>query len=126
MSVNKPLVILAYERLLPGSQLANRFRDTGYRIITVNDPAQLLDTASREMPLLVIADMKFEQNDVFAALSELRNNTQTNHLPIISIIPGGDKALEKQAVAAGATLVVNDNAILSHLKQILEQALRVD
>jgi CheY-like chemotaxis protein len=122
----QPLVILLYERILPGSQLANRFRDMGYRVQTLGDPALLGETARREMPLLVVVDLPFEGKDTGMAITGLRADQGTIHLPVIAIIPAGDKTWEERAVQCGATLVVNDNAVVQHLGQLLQQALQID
>ena len=122
----QPLVILLYERILPGTQLANRFQDLGYRVQTLADPALLGETARREMPLLVVADLPFEGKDAGMAITGLRADQGTAHLPVIAIIPAGDKTWEGRAVQCGATLVVSDNAVLLHLDRLLQQALQLD
>jgi len=124
--VTQPLVILVYERILPGSQLLNRFQDMGYRVLTLNDPRLLADTARREGPLLAVVDMPFNQADAARAITELRSSHETEHVPVIAIIPAGDKNLEQKAVESRATLVAHDTAILNHLDRFLDQALQLD
>jgi len=125
-AVLQPLVILAYERLLPGSQLVNRFQDMGYRVCALTEVAQLAETARREMPLLAIVDMKFERQAPGPAIAALTGGPDTRHIPVIAIVPAGEPKLEEAAQAAGAKLVVNDNAVQIHLQQLLDQALQVE
>ena len=124
--MTQPLTLFLYEKLLPGGQLVNRLQDLGYRVQSLANPALLPDLAEREKPLLIIADLEPERNQVCQALAQLRRNTGTAHIPIIAFASVANPALLSAARTAGATLVVNDNALLLHLNQLLEQALQVD
>ncbi|WCJ60420.1 hypothetical protein NXS98_04625 [Fontisphaera persica] len=124
--MTQPLVILVYERILPGSQLLNRFQDMGYRVLALNDPRLLVETARREGPLLAVVDMPFAQANAGRAVAELRSSPDTQHVPVIAIVPAGDKELEQTAIASQATLVAHDTAILNHLDRFLQQALQLD
>lgn len=124
--MTQPLVILVYERILPGSQLLNRFQDMGYRVLALNDPRGLTETARKEGPLLAVVDMPFAQADAARAIAELRSTSDTHHVPVIAIVPAGDKELEQKAVTSQATLVAHDTAILNHLDRFLQQALQID
>ena len=64
--------------------------------------------------------------NVFEAIQRLRQNPNTQHLPVIGILSDKANQLQESAVSAGVTLVVNDLAILNHLPQFLDQALQVD
>jgi CheY-like chemotaxis protein len=124
--MTKPLALVLYERILPGSQVVNRLQDLNYRVQAVTDPQLLAECAEKAKPMLVLADLQSTRENVCAALARLRQAPATRHLPIIAF--GGDKAPKLQAAAraAGATLVVSEAAILSHLQQFLERALQVE
>ena len=124
--MTQPLALVLYEKLLPGSQLVNRLQDLKYRVQTVADARTLVDCAEQAKPMLVLADLESSRDDVCGAIARLRQNPATQHLPVIAY--RGEKAadLEASAKAAGATLVVSESAIVSHLAQFLEQALRVE
>ena len=124
--MTEPLTLVAYERLLPGSQLVNRLQDLGHRVHTLSDGAGLVERAQREKPMLVIADVGPHNDQMIASIGELRKNPATSHIPVIAIADAHDVNLQEAARAAGATLVVNESAILVHLNQFLEQALQVD
>ena len=124
--MTQPLTLFLYEKLLPGGQLVNRLQDLGYRVQSLSNPALLPELAEREKPLLIITDLEPDQNHVPQALSRLRQNASTAHIPIIAFAAAAKVPLMEAARTAGATLVVNDNAILLHLNQLLEQALQVD
>jgi CheY-like chemotaxis protein len=124
--VTQPLALVLYEKLLPGSQLVNRLQDLGYRVLTVTDVDTLGACAEQEKPMLVFADLVATRAKVCDAISRLKTNPATAHLPIIAFADEKDAALQTAARQAGATLVVSDAAILTHLEPFLEQALRLD
>lgn len=124
--MKQPLILILYEKMIPGTQLVNRLQDLGYAVRTVAEPGTLLDQAERDKPMLVIADLEPHPAQMCQAIAQVRNNPATNHLPIIALTGGKEKEREQQARNAGASLVVYDHVILLHLNQFLEQALQVD
>jgi CheY-like chemotaxis protein len=123
--MTKPLVMLFFEKLLPGSQLIHRLEDLGYRVQSVGEPGHLLSEAEATKPLLIIADVEPRHQTVCKVITDLRTNKNTSHIPVVAI--AGDRNAQAQQAArqAGANLVVTDNAILQHLAQFLAQALEV-
>ena len=124
--MTQPLAIVLYEKLLPGTQLVNRLQDLSYRVQTIASADRLVECAEQARPMLVLADLHSTRNDVCAALARLKQNEATKHLPVIAFSGQDTDELQAAAKAAGATLIVNEAAILAHLPQILEQALRVE
>ena len=119
--MTQPLALILYEKLLPGSQLAGRLQDLGWRVQTLNDPFDLVRSAEEQKPLLVLADLTSSHNSVIHSVSNLRQNKDTAHIPVIAF--SADEAQHKPAADAGATLAVSDTAILQHLNQFIDQAL---
>ncbi len=119
--MTQPLALLLYERLLPGSQVANRLQDLGWRIQTLQDGEALARLAEEHKPLLVVVDLVSNRHSVTAAIQALRKNKSTEHIPVIAFAE--NEASHKEAAAAGATLAVGDAAILQHLSQFVDQAL---
>jgi PleD family two-component response regulator len=124
--MTQPLALVLYEKLLPGSQLANRLQDLNYRVQTISDPSLICQCAEQARPLLVVADLESSQNSVLPALSALKQNPATKHLPIIGF--SREDSPEKRAAAekAGITLFVTEAAITNHLQQLLDQALELE
>lgn len=120
----KPLAMILYERLMPGSQLVNRLQDLGYRTETLNDPKLLVQHAEEIKPMLVLADLEPASARVSEALSRLKENSATAHVPIIAFC--ADSATNLPELAKAATVVVTDTAIVNHLPQFLQQALQID
>ena len=124
--MTQPLALVFYEKLLPGTQLVNRLQDLGYRVSTAHDVEPLMASALNDKPMLVFADLESRRIQVPGAISKLRQNPATSHLPIIAFASEKDAALQAAARDAGATLIVSDSAILTHLQQFLDQALHID
>ena len=55
--MSKPLALVYYSNLLPGSQLAGRLLDLGYRVQSLSSAVLLPETCETEMPLVLIAEI---------------------------------------------------------------------
>jgi len=121
-----PLAIVFYEDLMPGSQLVNRLQDLQYRVQVVTDPGELVAGAGSAGPMLILADLVSTRADICALIQQLRRNPVTAHVPVIAFADDAEEALQGSARAAGATVVVADSAILTHLVQFIERALLVE
>jgi CheY-like chemotaxis protein len=124
--VTLPLAIVFYEDLMPGSQLVNRLQDLQYRVQAVTDPGELVPVAGSVGPMLILADLVSSRADICALIKQLRSDPGTAHVPVIAFGDDAEEGLQKAARAAGATLVVADSAILTHLTQFIERALQVE
>jgi CheY-like chemotaxis protein len=124
--MTQPLALVLYEKLLPGTQLVNRLQDLGYRVHAVPGADALVACAEQEKPMLVLADLFASQGNVVEVIGRLRKHSATSHLPVIAFADEKETTKQEAARAAGATLVVNESALLTHLQDFLEQALRLD
>jgi len=124
--MTQPLALVVYEKLLPGTQLVNRLQDLNYRVRAITDVDTLVACAEQEKPMLVIADLEATKKNVCDAIGKLRQNPVTQHVPVIAFAPDEATNLQDAARKAGAVVVASDAAILNHLPQFLEQALRVE
>ncbi len=121
----QPLALVFYERLMPGSQLVNRLQDLNYRVLSLGEVARLAATVQRESPLLLFIDLA-TAGDICGAIATLRSTPATAHLPVIGFAPENAPELLAAAQAAGAKIAVSEIAVINHLPQLIEQALRVD
>ncbi len=110
---------------MPGSQLVNRLQDLNYRVLSLNDTARLVATVQRESPLLLFIDLA-TPGDVFEVIASLHSSPATAHLPVIGFAPEDAPALLAAAQTAGAKITVSETAVISHLSQLIDQALRLD
>ncbi len=111
---------------MPGSHVANRLQDLGYRVQACTDGAALAACAGSDGPMLIVADLQNTHEDVCTLIGRLKRDIATRHVPVLAF--AGDEAgqLQETARQAGATLVVNDAAMINHLPQLLDQALQVE
>lgn len=123
--MSKPLALVYYSNLLPGSQLAVRLQDLGYRVQSVSSAAQLPPASESDRPLVVIAEL-FPPADARAAIARLRGNPATQHIPVLGFCRAHDDDAQTQARKAGVTLLAANDAIVEQLPQLLERILQVE
>jgi PleD family two-component response regulator len=123
--VSKPLALIYYSNLLPGSQLSNRMQDIGYRVQSVDVLVMLPETCEREKPMVVLAEL-FPAADVCAAVARIKENPATEHIPVLAFSPTHDPATQALAIKAGVTLLAGDAAIAEQLPQLLDQVLQIE
>jgi CheY-like chemotaxis protein len=126
MTMTKPLALILYENLMPGSKLANRMQDLGYRVVTLSNPTRLVEQAEREKPMVVLADLTSNPTGVCAAIGAMKSNPATAHIPILAFTGQKSQKSIAEATAAGARLVASNAALLDQLPHLLEQVLQVD
>ncbi len=119
--MTQPLALILYEKLLPGTQIVNRLQDLNYRVQTITHPNQLVNSAQESAPLVVFVELQPGRPDILEAISALRQNSATAHLPVIAV---GNEQLVTGT--RGVTLIASESAVLNQLPQLLEQALQVD
>lgn len=124
--MTKPLALVFYEELLPGSQLVNRLQDLGYRVHTVTQLSELSAAAGKEKPMVILMDLKTRSGSSASVIAEIKGAEPTSHLPILAFTGKKDRKLQESATQSGASLVAFDDAILQQLPQLLEQVLQVD
>lgn len=124
--MTEPLALVAYERMMPGSQLLVKLRDLGYRTEHVRSLRELPGAAVQNKPLIVLVDLLWRAEDSLDAIALLANDPATEHLPIVAYADMKDESLLERALQRGAALVVGDEGILAQLPRLLDQALEVD
>lgn len=120
----EPLALVLYEKILPGTRLVSLLQDLHYRVKTLHDPDSLPETAVKEMPMLVLADLEPWSDRLLRGIAALKSNASTEHIPVV--VFAADARIESApAPVVGATLTVSETAVLNHLPQLLEQALQL-
>lgn len=124
--MTKPLALVYYERLMPGTQLVNRLQDLGYRVLTVTEPSLLIESARNEKPMVALVDLVTDRANICGIIKEMKDDQETGHIPVVGFAAQRDQKLHDEAARSGATLVAYDDALLPQLPHLLEHALRVD
>lgn len=123
--MSKPLALVFYSNLLPGSQLANRLQDLGYRVQNFSDAADLAPAADREKPLVVVMELA-PSAEACAAIAQLKNTPSTSHIPVLAFAQTPNPELQAAAKQAGASVLAGSGAVLDQLSQLLQQILQVE
>ncbi len=105
--------------------MVNRLEDLAYRVEVVNDSSQLADVALRIKPMVVLVDMNSREHDVASAISNLRGEAETSHIPVLAFTALEDEAGQEAARSAGANMVASEEAILSQLPSLLDHVLEI-
>jgi len=69
-----PQVITLYERFL---------EPHGYHVVPLTDPNQAVSTAAALKPFAITLDVMMPEKDGWQVLSELKNNEETRHIPVM-------------------------------------------
>jgi CheY-like chemotaxis protein len=87
----------------------------GYRVLEAPDGQKGIDMAIEHKPALVIMDLMMPVMDGATAITEIKRNPATKHIPILvlSAYTRGDQA--KRALDAGAVELVSKSLILTEL-----------
>jgi CheY-like chemotaxis protein len=123
--MSEPLALVYYSNLLPGSQLANRLQDLGYRVQNFSDAKDLVTAAEREKPMVVLTELT-PAAEVCPAIAHLKKNQPTSHIPVLAFAPTPTEEVQDAAKKAGASIVAGSEAILNQLPQLLQHVLQVD
>lgn len=123
--MSKPLALLYYSNLIPGSQLGNRLIDMGYRVQALSDLKGLTELCQKEKPLLVISEV-VPGGPAFGDIARLRKDPATQHIPVLGYSTVQDPAHQAEARAAGVTLLAGTSAMADHLPRLLDQVLQVE
>ena len=125
--MTKPLALVYYSNLLPGTQIANRLYELGYRVQIVDAAklGQLVEIAEKDKPLLFLAEVG-PQDGSLTAIATLKACPATGHIPVLAYAATPDKNLQAVAKKSGASLLAKNQGILDQLPQLLDQILQVE
>ena len=98
--MTKPLALVYYERLMPGTQLVNRLQDLGYRVLTLTEPSLLIETARKERPLVALLDLMTNRANICSIIKEMKKDEETTHIPVVGFAAQKDQKLHAEAALA--------------------------
>ena len=123
----KPLALVCYSNLLPGSQIANRLYELGYRVQVVAPGSldQIVEVAEKERPLLLLVEIA-ANGQISDGITAMKANAATQHIPVLAYASKPNKNLQAAAKKAGASLLADSQGILDQLPQLLDMVLQVE
>jgi signal transduction histidine kinase/DNA-binding response OmpR family regulator/ligand-binding sensor domain-containing protein len=80
----------------------NQLLKTDYTIITAKDGVEAIETASKEIPDLILCDIMMPRKDGLAVCKELKSQKNTSHIPIILLTARSSNMYEIQGLETGA------------------------
>ena len=124
--VTRPLAIVFYEKLLPGTQVVNRLTALGYRVTATQTAVDVPRLVRENRPMVVIADLALRHGDFCGIIGQLRASPDLAHVPVLGYCDSKNRKLVDAALEAGAKLVAAEQGIPDQLAQLLEHVLAVE
>lgn len=82
--------------------IAFTLRFAGHEVITSNNGQEAYDLTLQKNPDLVLFDVRMPKMTGYEACRKLKENPQTNHIPVIFLSAKGQENEIEQGLAAGA------------------------
>lgn len=86
----------------------------------------LLKTKNTELPAMIFLDINMPRKNGFECLTEIRQNENLKHLPVIIFSTSNDPALVNWMYNAGANLYLNKPSEFNILKEKIQKAIKTD
>lgn len=125
-SKTQPTALVVHDRLMPGSALANRLVDRGWRVHSRSGVDGLLEWMHSYRPMLLVIQLDLRGSDVCRLIQDLRAEARLTHIAVLAYGPLANGRLRESAIAAGAQVVAADSSILDQLPSLIDTALAVD
>jgi DNA-binding response OmpR family regulator len=101
-----------------------RLRSSGYDVITAFDGAQGVFMANKEIPDLVILDIRMPAGDGFSVVEKLKGSNRTHRIPVIILTGSPETNAEEKAMGLGARFYIkkpyDPEELLDAVKRALE------
>lgn len=123
---SQPVCIVLHDRLMPGSAIANRLVDRGWKVHTHPGVDGILDRLRHRRPMLLVVQLDLRGGDVCRLIEEMRADVELAHIAVLAYGPVANIRQRDEAIAAGAQVVAADSSILDQLPSLIETALALD
>ena len=101
-----------------------RLRSNGYDVVIAYDGAQGIFMANKEVPDLVILDIRMPAGDGFSVAEKLKQSDRTNQIPIIFLTGSPERNAEERAMGLGARFYIkkpyDPEELIDAVKRALE------
>ena len=125
MAPKKKILIVDDERDIVKA-LRIRLQSHGYEVVTAFDGAQGVFIAHKEVPDLVLLDIRMPAGDGFSVAQQLRKSTDTLHIPIIFLTGSPEKNSEQRAEHLGARFYIKKPYDPEELLDAVRRALETE
>lgn len=122
----KPKILIIDDDQELATLLATQLRPAGYPTMTALDAVQGFMFAQRELPGLILLDLKMPAGSGLDLLDKLRKNIRTQLVPVIVMSATPAAEVESQVLAKGAAgflqKPIEPARLLSQVEQVLSQS----
>jgi two-component system alkaline phosphatase synthesis response regulator PhoP len=102
-----------------------RLESNGYEVVTAFDWAQGIAMANKEMPDLILLDIRMPSGNGFSVVELLKKSDRTNRIPIIFLTGSPERNAEERAIELGARFYIkkpyDPEELLDAVKRALEK-----
>ena len=105
MDRNKRILIVDDERDIIKA-LTVRLKSKGYRVFGALGGAQGIFMANKEIPDLIILDIRMPDMDGFSVVEALKQSGQTSRIPIIFLTGSPERDADERAMGLGARFYI--------------------
>jgi len=124
MGRKKKILVVDDERDIVKA-LMIRLQSNGYDVIVAFDGAQGFFMANKEIPDLVILDIRMPAGDGFSVVEKLRQSDRTHRIPVIFLTGSPETNAEERAMGLGARFYIkkpyDPEELLDAVKRALER-----
>jgi CheY-like chemotaxis protein len=94
----------------------------GYEMISANNGVTGVETAQRELPNVILLDVRMPEMSGLAALRRLREIESTKSIPVIVVTVNEDRTTQMESEMSGATMFLakpfRSAELLEHIRRL--------
>ncbi|MFW2374450.1 MAG: response regulator [Gammaproteobacteria bacterium] len=121
---NIPQVLIVDDSLSVRQSLSQLVEDTGFEAVLARDGIEAMDMIRKQVPNIVLADMEMPRMNGLELTSAIRNNSQTNALPVIMITSRSMQKHRVEAEKAGVNIYMTkpfaEDILLSNIQALMD------
>jgi len=122
--VNK--ILLVEDNEMNRDMLSRRLMRKGYEVVMAVDGQQGVDMAKSEAPNLILMDLSLPVLDGWDATRQLKQSSETKHIPVIALTAHAMTSDREKALEAGCddfdTKPIEWNRLLEKMQQFLKES----
>ncbi len=115
--------ILIVDDKATSRELLRTVLEKNYSIIEAADGGEALEKARGENPDLILLDLQMPVRNGYEVLTELRQDSRYQTLPIIALTASAMQGDREKALAAGFTAYLTKPVTLAHLREMVQRLL---
>ena len=119
-------ILLVEDNEMNRDMLSRRLMRKGYEVVMAVDGQQGVDMAKSEAPNLILMDLSLPVLDGWDATRQLKQSSETKHIPVIALTAHAMTSDREKALEAGCddfdTKPIEWNRLLEKMQQFLKES----